>query len=100
VECFDKKFEENKWTSWGFYSLHYLAHDDFFTKLTRLTQMLITFSWYGIVLAALYHHTAIGKGPVIILWSAVIAVFTGMPFTYVLGGIFLRKIHNLTLYKY
>lgn len=35
-----------------------------------------------------------------ILWAAVIAIFTAMPFTYAMGYIFLRKIYELTLRKY
>jgi hypothetical protein len=62
--------------------------------------MLITFSWYGCVLSILYYQVPNGKGPIMILWAAVIAVFTGMPFTYSLGYLFLSKIYELTLRKY
>lgn len=62
--------------------------------------MLITFSWYGCVLSILYYQVPSGKDSVMILWAAVIAVFTGMPFTYSMGYIFLNKIYELTLKKY
>jgi len=62
--------------------------------------MLITFSWYGCVLGILYSQIPAGKGPVMILWAGIIAAVTGMPFTYGMGYIFLRKIYQLTLYKY
>lgn len=62
--------------------------------------MLITFSWYLCLVAILYSQVPPGKGSVMILWAAVIAVFTGMPFTYAMGYIFLRKIYELTLNKY
>ena len=61
--------------------------------------MLITFSWYGCVLSILYYQVPTGQGPVMILWAAVIAVFTGMPFTYLLGYFFLTKIYEITLKK-
>jgi hypothetical protein len=62
--------------------------------------MLITFSWHGCVLAVLYHNITPGQGPIMILWAALIAVGTSMPFNYVLGAIFMRKIYQLTLHKY
>jgi hypothetical protein len=81
------------WTCWGFYSLHFLGNEEYFTKLSRTTLMLITFSWEGCVLAILYHNIPGGQGPVMILWAALIAVGTAMPFTFVLGAIFMRKIY-------
>jgi hypothetical protein len=77
-----------------------LGHEDYFTKLSRTTLMLITFSWHGCILAVLYHNITHGQGPVMILWAALIAVGTSMPFNYVLGAIFMRKIYQLTLHKY
>lgn len=62
--------------------------------------MLITFSWEGCVLAILYYNIPAGQGPIMILWSALIAVSTAMPFTYAMGYFFMRKIYQLTLYKY
>ncbi len=62
--------------------------------------MLTAFSWYGCVLGILYYNVPPGKGPVMILWAAIIAVFTAMPITYVVGFVFIRKIYALTLQKY
>lgn len=62
--------------------------------------MLNTFSWQGCVLGILYFNIAPGQGPVMILWAALIAVATSMPFNYAVGGIFLKKIYQLTLHKY
>lgn len=100
ISCYDKKFENNKWTCWGFFSLHYLGHEEYFTKLSRTTMMLITFSWEGCVLGILYYNISPGQGPVMILWAGLIATVTAMPFTYVMGYVFLRKIYSLTLHKY
>lgn len=62
--------------------------------------MLVTFSWYACVLGILYYQVPTGQGPIMILWAAVIAVFTGMPFTYLMGYFFLTKIYEITLKKY
>lgn len=35
-----------------------------------------------------------------ILWAGLIGTVTSMPFTYVMGYVFLRKIYELTLHKY
>lgn len=35
-----------------------------------------------------------------ILWAALIAVGSSIPFNYVIGGIFMSKIYELTLHKY
>lgn len=62
--------------------------------------MLITFSWEGCVLAILFYQIPAGQGPIMILWAALIAVGTAMPFYFFMGGIFMRKIYELTLHKY
>jgi uncharacterized membrane protein YdjX (TVP38/TMEM64 family) len=62
--------------------------------------MLISFSWQACVHSILYANVTFGQGPVMILWAAIIGWITTMPFTYILGHIFLRKIYELTLHKY
>lgn len=56
VQVYDQKFEANRWTNWGMYSLFYLAHEQFFTRLMRLTPMYTVFSWQACVAAVLYAH--------------------------------------------
>ncbi len=59
--------------------------------------MLITFSWEACVLGILYYNIPAGQGAVMILWAGLIAVVTAMPFTYVMGSIFLKNIYAITL---
>lgn len=56
LNCFDKKFEEKKWTCWSYYSLFYLAHEEFFTRMMRLVPHYLNFSWQACVAAILYCH--------------------------------------------
>lgn len=105
IECYDVAFRENKWTCWGFYSLHYLGHDEYFTKLSRISLMLFNFSWQGLILAGIY--STLGPGSVgtlgasadngIIIWSAAIALAVSIPIPYLLGGTFLNYIKETTL---
>jgi hypothetical protein len=52
--CYDKHFEENKMTCWSFYSLHYLGHVEYFSRLSRVSLLFFVFSFQALVLAALY----------------------------------------------
>ena len=88
-------------TCWGFYSVHYLAHDDFFTRLSRLSQMLFNFSFQAMVLAAIYSTLGDDREPrkdnEIIIWSALIALGVSLPIPFITGGTFLRSIYLRTL---
>jgi hypothetical protein len=53
-EVYDKKFEDNKMTCWGFYSMRYLASTQFFSVLTRESLMFFNYSFQALVLSALY----------------------------------------------
>lgn len=61
--CYDKKFDNNKMTCWGFYSLHYLGHSQYFSKLTRVSLLYFVFSFQAIVLAAIYSTRGMDKDP-------------------------------------
>ncbi len=54
IECYDKKFHNNKWTCWSIYSLFNLGNEEFFTKLSRTAILFLNFIWQGTVLAAIY----------------------------------------------
>lgn len=88
-------------TCWGFYSLHFLAHIEYFTVLTRLSLLYFMFSFQAMVLAAVYSTLGDNKDPYtnfeIIIWSAAIALGASLPIPFILGGIFLRGIYNTTL---
>lgn len=62
--------------------------------------MLITFSWEALVVALLYSNVTYGQPPIIILWTAAIAMVTALPFPYVLGYLFLNKIYQRSLQKF
>ncbi len=56
LNCTSKKFENNKWTNWGMYSLFYLAHEFYFPRMMRTVAMYICFCWQCCVAAILYGH--------------------------------------------
>lgn len=62
--------------------------------------MLITFCWEALVIGLLYSNIDYGQPPIMILWAAVIAVVTALPFPYLLGYFFLRKIYEKNLKKF
>lgn len=100
-ECYDKRFENNKMTCWGFYSLHHLGHLEYFTRLSRLSLLYFVWSLQAVVLAALYSTLGDDKAPYtnfeMIIWTAAIAFGCGLPIPFIFGGIFLRGIYNTTL---
>ena len=103
-EVYDLHFQNNKMTCWGFYSLHYLGHEDCFTRLSRESLMFLNFMFTGMVLAALYSTLGPNSAPYadysIVIWSAAIAYGASVPIPYIMGGLFLRKIYRNTLDKY
>jgi len=52
------------------------------------------------VLGLLYSHITYGQPAVMILWAAVIAVATALPFPYVFGYFFHTKIYEKNLKKF
>lgn len=103
-ECYDKRFEENRMTCWGFYSMHYLGHLEYFTRLSRLSLMYFMFSLQAVILAALYSTLGDNNTPYtkfeIIIWTAAIAFGATLPVPFILGGIFLQGIYRTTLEKF
>lgn len=100
VDVYDKNFDENRWTCWGFYSLHFLAHEDFFTVLSRTALLFTNFCWQCCILASIYGTIGGQYSASIIIWAAIIALFGSMPLDYILGYFFLSKIYESTLHKY
>ena len=62
--------------------------------------MFITFSWEMLCVAILYSKVGNDYNDAKIFWFGLVAVITAMPFTYVLGHFFLRKIYKVTLHKF
>lgn len=87
-------------TCWGFYSLHHLAHDEFFPRLLRESLLLLSNAWEAMVLAALYTRVGVGvrlySDYSMIIWFAVVAVVSSRPLQYVMSGVLVRKIYCIT----
>ena len=98
ISIFDRKFENNQWTCYPFYSYFNLAHEEFFTRLSRLTVLLFNWTIQGVFLASIYGNIP-GSGPAMIIWTALIAFATTIPFPFLLGTFFLKKIYNRNLLK-
>lgn len=62
--------------------------------------MLITVSWQACCLGCLYGTIGPDFDAATIIWFSCIAVFTSMPFPYILGYFFLKNIYDTTLHKY
>jgi len=50
-------------TCWGFYSLHFLGHVEYFSRLSRLSLLYFVFSFQAIILAAIYSTRGMDKAP-------------------------------------
>jgi hypothetical protein len=62
--------------------------------------MLITFSWQALCVAILYSEIGSEHNSAKIFWFGLIACISSMPFVYVLGYFFLKKIYEVTLHKF
>lgn len=100
MECFDKNFENNKKTCWPFYSVHFIGHEEFFTRLSRISLMLINFSIQGVIIAAMYSTIGPVNDQVMILWAGVIAAACTHFVPYFFGCVFLSRIYDATLEKF
>jgi hypothetical protein len=54
VGVFNSRFSDNRMTCWSYYSLFYLAHEDFFSRTLRTVPLYIGFCWQACVCAILY----------------------------------------------
>jgi uncharacterized membrane protein len=62
--------------------------------------MLISFCWEGLICAVLYSTTKYGQNSIQILWVGAVACATALPFSYILGSLFLTKIYQKNLQKF
>lgn len=53
LNCFDRRFQNNKWTCWSIYSLWHLAHEEFFSRMSRVLPTYISYCWQSCVCAIL-----------------------------------------------
>lgn len=92
--CFERHFKDNKWTSWSLYSIFHLAHEEFFTKMSRTVLFYLNIIWQGMVLCAIYSTVGPSMNRSIIIWSAVVAFAASIPIPYLIGYFFLRRIYT------
>lgn len=79
--------------------MHWLGNEEYFSKLSRETLMFVTFCWEALVVGLLYSLLPYGQDTVMILWAAVVAAVTALPFPFVLGYVFHTKIYSSTSRK-
>jgi hypothetical protein len=98
VKVYDNHYEDNRWTNSSLYSLANLAHEECFTRLSRATVMLISWSIQGVFIASIYGNQFLGSP--MIIWTAVIAFVASLPVPFLLGMLIHRKIYEKNLIKY
>lgn len=86
-------------TIWPFYSFYHLAHEEYFTRLSRLTVLLLNWTIQAVFLASIYGNQP-GNGPEMIIWTAAIAFVATIPFPFIIGSVFLKKIYEKNLIKF
>lgn len=80
------------------YSIYHLAHEEFFTRLTRLTIIIFQWTLQGVFLASIYGNQQLGAP--MIIWAAAIAFVATIPFPFIIGSVFFTRIHEKNLIKY
>lgn len=98
VKVYDRHFENNKWTNCSFYSLYHLAHEEYFTRLSRTTILFINWTIQGVFIASIYGNNMLGAP--MIIWTAVIAFVATIPVPFIFGYAFLKKTYDKCLLKY
>jgi hypothetical protein len=98
VKVYDPHYEENKWTCMTLYSLYNLAHEDFYTRLSRSTNIFINWSLQGVIIASIYGSQFMGAP--MIIWTALIAFVVTIPIPFILGAIIHKKIYEKFMIKY
>jgi hypothetical protein len=100
LNCFDRGFQNNKWTCWSIYSLFHLAHEDFFSRMSRTVPLYIIFCWQACVCAVLYSSlNAQFQDATTIPWYAAIAWACSLPLNFVYGA-FTKRMYVATLDKF
>ncbi len=92
LKIYDKHFENNKWTCISWYSLFHLAHEEYFTRLSRSTVLLINWTLQGVFIACIYGNQLLGSP--MIIWTAVIAFVATILFPFIWGELIFKKIYN------
>lgn len=90
-QVYDDQYEDNKWTCTAWYSLFTLAHEECFTRLSRLSVTLVNFSVQGVILASIFGNQYLGTTEII--WSALVAFAVTIPVPFLIGYLIHRKIY-------
>lgn len=98
VKVYDNHYEDNRWTCVTVYSLANLAHEECFTRLSRLSVIMINWTIQGVIIACIYGNQFL-SAPMII-WTAVVAFVATLPVPFLLGYAIFRKIYDKNLLKY
>lgn len=96
-EVYERSFRNNKWTCWSMYSIFWLCHEEWFTRTSRASLILINFYWQGMVAAAIYYHQWQNSNSTILIWVGVVAFVASIPVPYLVGNIFFQRIYNIEL---
>ena len=94
-----ERHRDNKWTCWSVYSITHLAHEEFFTRLSRLTVILAQTSIQAVFVASIMAAQYV-TGPAVIIWAAAISWVATIIFPFLWGNIFHRRIYEKHLMKY
>lgn len=97
---FEFKFKNNKWTCWSLYSLYFLGHDEFFTRMSRASLMLLQIFWQGLVITLVYCFGFENIEISLIIWAALLGWVLALPVPFLMGKIFLQPIYQQKIQKY
>ena len=79
------------------YSVFWLCHEEWFTRTSRTSLILINFFWQGLVASAIYYNQWLNSTPTMLLWVGVVAFAASIPMPYLVGNIFFQRIYNIEL---
>lgn len=100
MTLYDRRFQNNKWTSWEIYSLWHLSHEDYFSRMMRTTALYVNYTLCCLISACLYGELGnTYTDAVTIIWFGVISMVISFIFTFPLG-LFFQGEYNWTLEKY
>ena len=82
------------------YSLFHLGHNQFFSKITRTTNMMLAFSWQALVVSVVLYNTRSVYEPGYPGWVIPFTVVAAQPVTYIFGWVFIRRIYTAYMEKF
>lgn len=61
--------------------------------MSRAALMFAPITWQAMVVSIIYSYRWSDSGDTIIIWAAVVAWVASIPFPYIFGNVFLKKIY-------